>query len=1352
MKLKKALHIFVIALAAFVGIWNQKMISNAYTENEVGTEADIGTIERKSGGYSHVGVKVYWENKLICYALDTWRKTSDYPTDQDWNYVASNYNGTIHYFTEDYSPTDTPIWLKQSAVGKRFFLKNNAIRNGKTEYSVVMSKMGYGKETEKKFEIANVPAGEFGTVSLGDASFQTSVEETGLSQRFALGESYVYQIYDVRNIQPGAEIPANTNGGKLESSGKAYYNGSSYVITKLPTASYVKAGYTCTFEGWYNAASGGKQYKVGDTVYKGNTLYAHWKVTPQSYNVTCIDVLGKHAGGKILGKKSWQALCDESVSGEKAGTDKAVGAYYSHCYYTGASKATVTVNGATVYRYFSYENMPVQYIDQVECGKQKGELLHTTTQEKPYLSKVSGADLGDDTTPGAYYKGYVYSNCSSGTVEQKDGIIYRYFKPVIGSISFDKQGVSEGTMPDVEACEYGERVLLPKNAYKKTSVVTLYHDKEKKVADTTDTIEVAHKFLGWSDKPDGTLQYTDGDSLDYLSETGGELKLYPIWSTETVTLPNVSSRIGYRFLGWSVSAEEKSGLTQISVRDSVELYAVWKPDVVKYHVELYKEKVDGGYEMTSNYEFESYADEMVSLDSAQDAYPGFTLDEASSKLNGRVKSDGSLILCAYYRRNSYALQYDLNGGKLTNGSGEIPKEKILFGKNITVSKNALERSGYSFEGWSQHAEGDSKIYQPGDSFIMTNHDVTLYAQWKPSAVKVSYNNNAAYSKMSGISGTVSSTTYQCGKDSFASKDVFQAQDAVQTSWNTKPDGSGITVAPGANMRGLFDENKEIVLYAIWQYQIGSAVSFQVDIFKEGAQENADRIKLDSLLLQGKAGEKIKDALTRIYQKELNGESIIYFYKGYEVINANELEQIIALDSGTAVTLHVKERNCSLSFAIDGIEENNRLADEKTNYQGSVKLPDKLPNGEKIDRLVDSTGKIYEPGTNIKLEKNLQLTIQQAICLYDERATEKEQIVYVKYGGDFTFPKKAVGGFQFLGWYLKDGQKAADAGQIQKNVKKRCEYYAKWSEPLVYTITYDLEGTGVKILENGVTQYQHTKEVILPTKEQLAVPEGYRFVGWYHSDDITKKTVTKITAQDYGDMHFKAELQKENENETSKPSPTPDNNIEKDKEPEATKQPDNLRQQDTTVTQPGENGDKKQTPNDGSKKNDTDTKTVTQKDSLKKGDTFWQGNLKYKIVSITSKRKEVSIVANRWKKSSLTILAKVKYKGVVFQITDVGKKAFYGNKTVKKIIIKDTVNKLGQQAFSKMRSLQTVTIGKSITCIDKKAFYQDKQLKKIVVKSKKISKVGKKAFQRIGKKAQFRVPIQKKRQYKKMFRK
>jgi len=1355
----------VILLLGGTFFYGGRSEAATYTNDELGTIDDIG---KYTSNYSYAGVRLYWDDKLVAYAVDTYRKEGS-----SWTYLATNYNGTIYNVTANYLPTDSLIRVYKS--GARFGIPIDTFRNGQSEYSVTIEEWQFGTSNYKSLEMANIPTGTFGTTkNVFGYTFLPPKSETVLCSVDGASRSYEVRAYSVRNIRPGAEIPADTGGGEMKSAGKAYYNGSGYCLTKLPEVTYGKAGYNAVFQGWYSAKSGGKQYQTGDVLQKGDTLYARWNVTANEYDVNCVDVLGTDASGTVLGKTTWKAKCDEKVSGEKAGTDKKPGAYYPNCHYTGATMTTVTASGATVYRYFSYENYPVRYIDQIESGIRKGEMLHSTSEDKEFNATVSGAELGDNPQAGEYYKGYCYSDCTTSKVTAQGTTVYRYFRPAVYSIVFDGNGATDGTMAKLEGCLYDDMCTLPRNVFSRVSGILLYRTTEKLPEETTE-MTVSHKFLGWAEEPDGIVKYSDADSIKNITEQEKEVTLYAVWSEETVVPPNISSEIGYHFLGWAEEPDAQSAMTQVSISGPTELYAIWKKQAVKYHVEYYKENLNGEYELTSNYEFESYSGESVTLDSVDKIYPGFTLDGASSQLSGTVKPDGSLILCAYFKRDSYELSYDLNGGKAPSEGNGLGKEKIKFGKSISLSSAIPQREGYLFEGWSPEADNNTALLNPGDSFVAQNHDTVLYAQWKPFIFTVKYDNNASYSKVSGVSGTVAETEYSYQKDSYASKTLFTSSDAKMVSWNSKPDGSGISVLPGTNMKGLFDDCKELTLYAIWERDIRNTADFQLTIWTETEKDGAiQKEQIDTLKLSGKAGEKISAALLRLYQESLQGEEAVYFYKGYEVVNVKDLEQVISMDSDTIVTLTVKKRKCSVSFSTGSDSTENRIQGVTTEFGEKITLPEKLSNGEKIDRFEDNRGNVYVPGSSVTLEHNLELSVQHAIYLHDEAGKEKEQVVYVTRGKDYVLPEQKRTGYRFLGWYLADGNKAGDAGDTIKSVVKRCDYYAKWSEPLTYHISYDMGEFDIKILENHISYYQYSKETVLPNVSQVLAPEGYQFAGWYYSDDVEKKPVLVISSTEYGDKVLKPILVKRADQDNEKDKEDKDK-VDDDKKPgqEDNKKPeqgDDKNQNQTpsdkdNVQKPGESADDKdKTPGTEDKDNTGDSLiSKGENDNLNnkqqnqgkakpvKGSVFWKGNLKYKVISVTAGKEKVKVVGNRFKGKKLSIPKKVTYEGKTFLVTEIGKKAFYKANTITTVVISKNVTTIGQKAFAGMKKLKSVTIGTGVKKITKEAFQKDSKLKKVVIKSKKLSKVGKKAFVQIHSKAKIKVVKSKKKALKKVLK-
>ena len=146
--------------------------------------------------------------------------------------------------------------------------------------------------------------------------------------------------------------------------------------------------------------------------------------------------------------------------------------------------------------------------------------------------------------------------------------------------------------------------------------------------------------------------------------------------------------------------------------------------------------------------------------------------------------------------------------------------------------------------------------------------------------------------------------------------------------------------------------------------------------------------------------------------------------------------------------------------------------------------------------------------------------------------------------------------------------------------------------------------------------------------------------------------------------------------------------------------------------------------------------VTVKETGKKtktakvGDSFTSGKLKYKVTKV-GKTRTVKVTGEKKNYVSITVPSTVKYLNQTYKVT-----------------------RIQPKAFCKKSKLKTLVLGKNLTNIGSKAFYQCKNLKKISIHSTKLkySTVGKKAFAKISKKARFTLPKSKKKAYKKLLKK
>lgn len=135
--------------------------------------------------------------------------------------------------------------------------------------------------------------------------------------------------------------------------------------------------------------------------------------------------------------------------------------------------------------------------------------------------------------------------------------------------------------------------------------------------------------------------------------------------------------------------------------------------------------------------------------------------------------------------------------------------------------------------------------------------------------------------------------------------------------------------------------------------------------------------------------------------------------------------------------------------------------------------------------------------------------------------------------------------------------------------------------------------------------------------------------------------------------------------------------------------------------------------------------------VKKDKVYTVGSSKYKVTSITSKKKTVTLLRVPKNKTvkNLKVGATVKIKGQTFKIT-----------------------KIDTKAFANCKKLESVVIGKNVTTLGAKCFAGCTNLKKVTFKTKVLKKVGKDAFKKINKRAVLKVPKAKLKKYKNLLKK
>ena len=153
----------------------------------------------------------------------------------------------------------------------------------------------------------------------------------------------------------------------------------------------------------------------------------------------------------------------------------------------------------------------------------------------------------------------------------------------------------------------------------------------------------------------------------------------------------------------------------------------------------------------------------------------------------------------------------------------------------------------------------------------------------------------------------------------------------------------------------------------------------------------------------------------------------------------------------------------------------------------------------------------------------------------------------------------------------------------------------------------------------------------------------------------------------------------------------------------------------------------------SDKNNSSTNT-TQKKILTKG-TSLSDQKTGAVYKITMEGKEVSYKKQSTKKKKIVIPDQVTINGYTYKVTSIADNAFKNNKNITTVIIGKNIKRIGKKAFYGCKSLRNITI-------------KIKLLKKNTVGSKAFTKAGSKNY----KKLKVKVPKKKLKLYKKILRK
>lgn len=373
----------------------------------------------------------------------------------------------------------------------------------------------------------------------------------------------------------------------------------------------------------------------------------------------------------------------------------------------------------------------VSYIDWLDdTSVSNTDKLGSDVTALDYNSTVRGDDLGDDKTPGVYYKGRVYDRCTEETVGTDGATVYRYFKNASYKVTLDLNDGS-GNIFDTVNVQYDN------------------HYPALKTPSRT-----GYTFLGWNTKSNGS-----GDMIteESIVNNDSDDTFYAIWKANiytvffdanggTVTpeqkkvtynttygeLP-IPTRTGYQFLGWlDDNNNEVTSDTIVTITKNQTLKAAWEKMAHTLTFDAGKGSVSPSSKIVA------YDDEYGELPTP--VRKGYDFVEWNYKEDGTgdalntsdvVDTTEDETVYAIYKPITYTIQLDPDGG-------EVSTNVITYTIEDEVTIPDANKRGYTFEGW-----GEKKITNLPKG---TTGNLKFKATYNAIVYKISYDYNTGVLK------------------------------------------------------------------------------------------------------------------------------------------------------------------------------------------------------------------------------------------------------------------------------------------------------------------------------------------------------------------------------------------------------------------------------------------------------------------------------------------------------------------------------------------------------------------------------------------------------------------------------
>ncbi len=673
-------------------------------------------------------------------------------------------------------------------------------------------------------------------------------------------------------------------------------------------------------------------------------------------------------------------------------------------------------------------------------------------------------------------------------------------------IIFNKRYSSaEGTMPN-QIMTYDVASYLPANTY----------------------VRKGYTFAGWNTKANGSgTSYSDGVSVKNLAESG-EVTLYAQWSANPYTISfnsnaptgttatgtmeamnmtygtskmltlNTFSIPGYNFSGWNTKADgsgtsysDGASVKNLIASGEKVLYAQWSVEGtnVAYTVVHKRMDLNGSYTIIETDTFYGETSSTITPDTKD--YIGFTSPNVKEIT---ILGDGSASIEYLYSRNKYQLTIN-NTDFVEEGdiSGEYYYEEV-------ISINAINRDGYSFEGWSIEPSDTNVIIneQSVEATIGTSN-VTLTPIYNANTYTISLSKQGGSGGRSKIyekyeigycisiacSSTITSVSTPSkegyGFQGYYSKKNGKGIQYIDSDGNLTSNATNTTFSANTTLYASYVANNYTIIFnnnAPAESSVEEETSSMLMVYDTAANLNANNFSVTGYNF-------IR------WNTEKDGSGTDYG-DGDSVINLTNI------DDGT-ITLYAQ---WEIKTATVTVKNGSATTSQQYNYGSEVNI-------EASDRVGYSFTRWNVSPSNTINEvngKNIRITVGESdIVLVAVYSIINRSITYGLNGGTnastnvlsctiessaITLANPAKDHYDFAGW------SGTDINGLSKNVTIPAHGCTK---DFTFTANWEAKSYSVRFMKNGGTGIMNNQVITFDTKVHLNKNnfrrEGYTFVDW-----------------------------------------------------------------------------------------------------------------------------------------------------------------------------------------------------------------------------------------------------------------